>query len=157
MAKITDKEKQEFDKLYQYVKKILGYSEDMALSKFMVMRLKGLKDGKFIANNKTKTMASYDYNVIYFTFAYCKDKIQYALQTKSFANEQNKFNYIMAIIENNINDVVIRLQNAKKSEEKIQNTEIEDCGIKVDKTSASKTVSKKSDNKTFVSLTDNLW
>ena len=107
MAKISDKEKQEFDKLYQYVKKILSYDEDMALPKFMVMRLKGLSEGKFIANKKTKTMANYDYNTIYLTFVYCKDKIQQALQTKKFTNEQNKFNYIMAIIDNNINDGIL--------------------------------------------------
>lgn len=157
MAKITDKEKQEFDKLYQYVKKVLGYSDDMVLPKFAVMRLKGLKDGKFFANNKVKSKANYDYNVIYFTFVYCKDKIQKALQTKNFANEQNKFNYIMAIVENNINDVVIRLKNAKKVEEKIKKVEIEDCGIKVDKTSKGQDMPQKSDIKTFVSLTDNLW
>ena len=117
MGKITDKEKQDFDKLYQYVKKILGYSDDMALPKFMVLRLKGLTEGKFMANKKTTSKASYDYYTIYLTFIYCKDKIQKALQTKSFTNEQNKFNYIMAIVENNINDVVIKLKNAKKSKQ----------------------------------------
>ena len=117
MAKITDKEKQEFDKLYQYVKKLLGYDETMALPKFMVMRLKGLKDGKFIANNKTTTMANYDYNTILLTFMFCKDKIQQALQGKKFTSEQNKFNYILAIVNNNINDVVIRMKNAKKSKQ----------------------------------------
>ena len=117
MAKITDKEKQEFDKLYQYVKKLLGYDESMALPKFMVMRLKGLKDGKFIANNKTTTMANYDYNTILLTFMFCKDKIQQALQSKKFTSEQNKFNYILAIVNNNINDVVIRMKNAKKSKQ----------------------------------------
>ena len=156
MAKVTDKEKQDFDKLYQYIKKILGYSDDMALPKFMVLRLKGLKDGKFIANNKTKSKANYDYYTIFLTFVYCKDKIQKALQNKKFAKEQNKFNYIMAIVENNINDVVIRLKNAKKVEEKIEKTKIVDYEIKVDKNN-SDIKSHKSDNKTFDSLTDNLW
>ena len=156
MGKITDKEKQEFDKLYQYVKKILGYSDDMALPKFMVLRLKGLTEGKFMANKKTTSKASYDYYTIYLTFIYCKDKIQKALQTKKFANEQNKFNYIMAIVENNINDVVIKLKNAKKVEEKIKTAEIVDYEIKVDKNN-SDIKSHKSDNKTFNSLTDNLW
>lgn len=156
MGKITDKEKQEFDKLYQYVKKILGYSDDMALPKFMVLRLKGFTEGKFMANKKTTSKASYDYYTIYLTFIYCKDKIQKALQTKKFANEQNKFNYIMAIVENNINDVVIKLKNAKKVEEKIKTAEIVDYEIKVDKNN-SDIKSHKSDNKTFDSLTDNLW
>ena len=156
MGKITDKEKQEFDKLYQYVKKILGYSDDMALPKFMVLRLKGLTEGKFMANKKTTSKANYDYYTIYLTFIYSKDKIQKALQTKHFTNEQNKFNYIMAIVENNINDVVIKLKNAKKVEEKIEKTEIVDYEIKVDKNN-SDIKSDKSDNKTFNALTDNLW
>lgn len=117
MATMTDKEKKDFETLYQYVKKILGYGDDMALSKFMVLRLKGLSEGKFHANKKVKATASYDYNTIYLTFVYCKADIQRALQTKTFQSEQNKFNYIMAIVENNINDVVMRLKNAKKSKE----------------------------------------
>lgn len=157
MSKMTEKDKTEFDKLYQYVKtKVLGYTDDMALPKFMVMRLKGLSDGKFYANNKTKSTAKYDYNTIYLTFVFCKDKIQNALHTKKFTSEQNKFNYIMAIIENNINDVVIRVQKAKKVEEKIEKTEIIDYEIKVDKNN-SDIKSDKTDSKTFNSLTDNLW
>lgn len=153
MAKITDKEKQDFDKLYQYVKKILGYGEDMALSKFMVMRLRGMSTGKFYANNKTKSTAAYDYNTIYLTFVYCKDKIAQALNTKKFETEQNKFNYIMAIVDNNINDVAIRLKNAKKNEEKIQKIEVVDYEVKAKKNSQSKTET----NNTFTSLTDGLW
>ena len=153
---MSEKEKQDFDKLYQYVKKVLGYDNDMALPKFMVLRLKGLSEGKFMANKKTKSKANYDYYTIYLTFVYCKDKIQKALQTKNFSNEQNKFNYIMAIVENNINDVVIRLKNAKKVEEKITKTEIVDYEIKVDKNN-SDVKSDKTDNQTFHSLTDNLW
>ena len=155
MAKITDKEKQEFDKLYQYVKKILGYSEDMALSKFMVMRLRGMSTGKFYANNKTKSTATYDYNTIYLTFVYCKDKIQQALNTKKFETEQNKFNYIMAIVDNNINDVAIRLKNVKKNEEKMQKIEVVDYEVKAKKTSQPK--DEKNNNNTFTSLTDGLW
>lgn len=157
MAKMTDKEKQEFDKLYQYVKKILGYNDDMALPKFMVMRLKGLSEGKFYANHKTKSMAHYDYNTIYLAFIYCKDKIQKSLQTKNFTNEQNKINYIMAIVENNINDVVIKLKNAKKNEDKMHKMEVVDYEIKVDKQSQSNSLSNKSDSNTFTSLTNDLW
>lgn len=155
MAKMTDKERQDFETLYQYVKKILGYGEDMALSKFMVLRLKGLSEGKFHANKKIKSTASYDYNTIYLTFVYCKADIQKALQTKTFQSEQNKFNYIMAIVENNINDVVIRLKNAKKNEQKLKNTEVVDYTIKVDK--KSKQQNKTENTDTFNSLTDNLW
>ena len=160
MAKVTDKEKQEFDKLYQYVKKILGYSDDMALPKFMVLRLKGLTEGKFMANKKTTSKASYDYYTIYLTFIYCKDKIQKALQTKKFANEQNKFNYIMAIVENNINDVVIRLKNAKKSkqvaEKQVEKIEIDIPTHMVNEETKVDTVDVNLNSK-FNDLTKEMW
>ena len=157
MAKMTDKEKQDWDKLYNYVKKILGYDDTMALPKFAVMRLKGLSEGKYYANKKTKTMAQYDYNTIYLTFIFCKDKIQQALQTKSFVNEQAKFNYVFAIVNNNINDVVLRLKKAKKTEKKIEKSEVVDYEIKVDKNIESTAQSKKTDSDTFTSLTNDLW
>ena len=157
MATMTEQEKIDWDNLYQYVRKLLGYDETMALPKFMVVRLKGLTEGKFIANNRTKPMAQYSFNTVYLTFVYCKNEIQRVLQTKSFKNEQHKFNYIMAIVENNINDVVIKLRNAKKVEKKIKKTEIIDYEIKVDKNINNDSKSKKTDSKTFNSLTDNLW
>lgn len=157
MAKMTDKEKQDWDTLYNYVKKILGYDDTMALPKFAVMRLKGLADGKYYANKKTKTMAQYDYYTIYLTFVFCKDKIQHALQTKSFTNEQAKFNYVFAIVNNNINDVVLRLKKAKKTEAKIQKTDVVDYEIKVDKNVNHNLKSQKTDNNTFTSLTNDLW
>ena len=157
MATMTEQEKIDWDNLYQYVRKLLGYDETMALPKFMVVRLKGLTEGKFIANNRTKPMAQYSFNTVYLTFVYCKNEIKRVLQTKSFKNEQHKFNYIMAIVENNINDVVIKLRNAKKVEKKIKKTEIIDYEIKVDKNINNDSKSKKTDSKTFNSLTDNLW
>ena len=43
-----------------------------------------------------------------------------ALSSKTFENESYKFNYICKIVENNINDVYLRVMKAKKSEESIQ-------------------------------------
>jgi hypothetical protein len=102
-------------------------------------------------------MGSYDYNTIYLTFVYCKDKIQQSLQNKNFTNEQAKFNYILAIVNNNINDVVLRLKKVKKAEEKMQKSEVVDYEIKVDKTALSQSSSAKSNGETFTSLTDGLW
>lgn len=160
MAKMTDKERQDFETLYQYVKKILGYGEDMALSKFMVLRLKGLSEGKFHANKKIKSTASYDYNTIYLTFVYCKLDIQKALQTKTFQSEQNKFNYIMAIVENNINDVVIKLKNAKKSKEvaKRQIDKIEIDTLPKTNQSKKETIDSANENNVkFTDLTKEMW
>lgn len=154
---MTEQEKQDWDKLYNYTRQILGYDEAMALPNFVVMRLKGLSDGKYYANKKTKNMAKYDYNTIYLTFVYCKDKIQQALQNKNFTNEQAKFNYVFAIVNNNINDVVLRLKKAKKTEEKMQKSEVIDYEIKVDKNTNLNVKSEKTDNNAFISLTNDLW
>lgn len=161
MAIMTEQEKIDWDNLYQYVRKLLGYDETMALPRFMVMRLKGMTEGKFYANTKSKPMAKYSFNTVYLTFVYCKKKIEKVLQTKNFKDEQSKFCYIMAIIESNINDVVLKLRRNEKNEQKIKNLEVEDYTIKVDKQTQIKPQSKKSDSdsksNTFSSLTNDLW
>ena len=162
MATMTEQEKIDWDNLYQYVRKLLGYDETMALPKFMVVRLKGLTEGKFIANNRTKPMAQYSFNTVYLTFVYCKNEIQRVLQTKSFKNEQHKFNYIMAIVENNINDVVIKLRNAKKSKEvaerQIQKIDIDIPTVLVGNNNGSNTTNTDDNlNSKFNDLTKEMW
>ena len=107
--------------LCEYVKKeILQYDDDMKLPKFIILRLRGLEKGQFIANKKGKKQASYDYKTILTTFKICKTMILQGFksnQTK-FVDEKHKFNYAMVIIENEINDVVLRLKRAKESENK---------------------------------------
>jgi hypothetical protein len=152
-----EQERQEFDKLYSYIKtEILNYPDDMALPKHIVMRLKGLRNGQFIVNKSHKTKADYPYSTILLTFKFCKQQILNALTTKKFTSEQNKINYIMAIIENNINDVVLRLKAKEKSEKMVEKTEIVDYEIKVDKNNSVKK-SNTGDNQTFNSLTNDLW
>ena len=51
---MTFEEKQEWYKLYEYVKKdILGYNEEQSLPEYVTSRLLGLSRGKFMANNKS--------------------------------------------------------------------------------------------------------
>lgn len=126
MAKMTEQEKQDWSDLYQYIKKdIFEYEDTLKLPRYMVLRLKGLKDGKFIANNKIKPMGSYEYNHILYTFKINKMRIKQIVKSQDFKNEQHKFNTIMIIIEKEINDVVNRLKQAVKSEEKIEQMELE--------------------------------
>lgn len=114
-----------FNDLYEYVKcDILKYT-DKKVPKYMIMRLKGLADGKFMANKKTKPMAHYTNEQILMTFRVCKgDILSHIERNTSFKDEKHMFNYIMVIIESNINDVVNRMENAKKSEEKSKNMEL---------------------------------
>jgi hypothetical protein len=110
--------------LHDYVKKeILQYDDNIKLPKYMILRLQGLKDGKFIANKKIQPNASYEYKTILYTFKICKPKIlQYLTANKTkFKDEKHKFNSIMIFIENEINDVVLRIKNKQQSESKIEN------------------------------------
>lgn len=113
--------------LYEYVKiKVMGYSEDMKLPQFMVLRLKGLGSGKFMANKKQESMANYPDTTILTTFKICKGAINgYISRNQSkFKDEKHKFNGIMIIVENEINDVVMRLKKAEKSKDKIEESDL---------------------------------
>lgn len=120
---MTLQEKQEFDELYQYVKKeVMGYDENMALSAFMATRLKGLTKKQFIFNynEKGKEKINYTYPLILTTFKYCCPEIMKALRTKTFADENHKFNYMLAIVESKMNDVYLKLKQIKQTEEVMQ-------------------------------------
>lgn len=106
--------------LYEYVKNdILEYEKNMKLPKFMVLRLQGLSRGQFIANKNQQPLANYEYDVILMTFKACRQDIMRYTKQNIFKDEQHKFNYIMVIIENHINDIVLRLNNVQKQNDKI--------------------------------------
>jgi hypothetical protein len=113
----------DWNNLYEYVKKeIMEYPDDYKLPKYIVLRLRGLAKGQFLANNKQTPMANYEYKTILYTFKICKSSILVGFKSNNtkFKDEQHRFNYAMVIIENNINDMVIRLKNAKVAKEKTE-------------------------------------
>ena len=119
--KMTSVEKQQWEELYRYVKKeILLYDDSQSIPSSFVLRLKGLTKGKYLENKNIKDKANYSYQIILYTFQICKPSIMNAISNKTFKSEQYKFNYICKIVENNINDVYMRIQKAKKAEENIQ-------------------------------------
>lgn len=123
--KMTEKEKQDWENLYYYVKNLLGYDENQALSSTMVLRLKGLLTNKFIENNNIKDSANYSYEVILNTFKFCSPTINKALKTNSWANEMHRFNYVLKIVESNINNVYLRMKNVQKTKEEAKNTTVD--------------------------------
>ena len=145
-------ENKQWNILYEYVKKeILEYTDDMQLPRFMILRLRGLRNGKFMANKNSKSMASYDYNTILLTFKACRHDILRYTKQNNFKDEQHRFNYVMVIIENNINDIVMRLKNVKKQEKKIDTIDIET--IKRDESAEYTKKSKETTDKRL----DDLW
>lgn len=114
-------EYQNWCELYEYVReKIMGYNQDQSLSSDMVTRLKGLATGNYKANKRIAKTANHSYKTILNTFKFCSPSIQKALRTTSFKDEQHKFNYISKIVENNINNVYLRMQQAEKAKEKTE-------------------------------------
>ena len=118
---MTSIEKEQWDKLYQYVKKeILLYDDSQSIPSNLILRLKGLTKGKYMENRNTEDKADYSYEIILYTFQICKPSIMSALASRTFDNESYKFNYICKIVESNINDVYLRVMKAKKTEENIE-------------------------------------
>lgn len=127
MAKrMTAQEKVDWESLYYYVKNdILGYDENQSLPSYMVLRLKGLLTNKFMENNNIKSTANYSYQTILNTFKFCSTEIRKALKTKSWTSEQHKFNYILKVVEGNINNVYMRMKNIENAKEEAKNTTID--------------------------------
>ena len=112
----------EWIELCEYVKKeILSYDDNMKFPSYLALRLQGIKTGKHIANNKIQNQAKYDDRTLLFTFKICKPKILDYLHKNetSIKDERHKINLIMKFVEQEINDVYIRLQQGKKKEENI--------------------------------------
>lgn len=121
-AKKEPKNKEWID-LCEYVKKeILQYDDNMKLPKHLILKLQGLKKGLHIANNNIDSEACYDDYTILCAFKLCKRKIlDYLVKNETkIKDETHKINLIVKMVEPEINDVYIRLQQAKKKEEKIQ-------------------------------------
>ena len=123
--KMSEKDKQDWESLYFYVKGLLGYDENQSLSSTMVLRLKGLLTNKFIENSNIESTSNYSYETILNTFKYCSVEIQKALRTNNFKDEQHKFNYILKIVEKNINTVYMKMKNSQKAKEEAKNTTVE--------------------------------
>lgn len=124
---MTDEEKK-FRELCSYVKNdIMKYDSNQKLSEYMILRLRGLKDGKFIANNNIPSMANYSYDIILLTFKYVKQhNLDYILSTKKFDNETKKFNYILAIVSNNINSIYNKVKQIKEEQSRAVEIRVDD-------------------------------
>lgn len=123
--KMSEKEKRDWEALYMYVKNLLEYDENQALSSTMVLRLKGLSTNKFIENNNIQDGANYSYEVILNTFKFSSLDIQRALRSNNFKDEMHRFNYLLKIVEKNINTVYVKMKNLERAKEEAKNTTVE--------------------------------
>lgn len=130
MAKTTKKrmpkkDQEMWDALYEYVRhNVMGYDEKQSLSRNMVLRLKGLLNNKFMANNNIEDTADYSYEVVLNTFKFCSPDIQRGLRNNNFTDENHKFNYVLCIVESNLNTVYMRMKNAEKIRKEIEDNDV---------------------------------
>lgn len=123
--KMTLQEQEEWHDLYRFVRfEVMNYDENQALSTPMILRLKGLAVNKFMANNNIESTANYSFKVILNTFKYCMPKIKNAINTRVFQDEMHKFNYILKIVESNINTIYVRMKEKEKVEENIAQQDV---------------------------------
>lgn len=86
-----------------------------------------------VVTRRLKELEAYDNKTIYETIVDHQDDILWSFNNKNFDNEYGRFSYMMAIIVNNINDVVnIKLRDEKIN--KIENRKIntEDIDVEFD-------------------------
>lgn len=106
--------------LCEYIKKeILNYDDNMRFPKVLALRLRGLQYGQYIANNNIEREAKYDAYTLLCTFKLCRNRIvNYFLTNEAkIKDEKHKINIMMKIIESEVNDVYIRMQQAKQMQE----------------------------------------
>lgn len=128
MTKMTEKEKHDWYALCDYIKyEILEYSPEMKIPQNLVLRLKGLSQGNFMANKYIKPNAFYTYEQILIACKICKSKIKdYFLKNSAKINgETHKINLIMKFLEQEINDVVLKIQQKEQIDTEISRMSFE--------------------------------
>lgn len=115
--------------LYWWIEdNIFRFKDDEGFSrtegKFLALRIQGLITGQYIKNNNRELDRSgYTIEEISNTFKFTIMEIQYALDNYDFKDMKHKINYMMVIVENNINDMRERMKRVKIQEEMTNNIE----------------------------------
>lgn len=118
--KQTQYEKIAWDSLFRYVKyNILHYEVEQLLEPKIIQKLKELQNGRIFGNNKQVALCKYSFDDILLTFKFCYFDIQKAIQSKRFDNNVKKFNYICAIVRDNINTVIERKKIKQEANERL--------------------------------------
>jgi len=116
--KYSEEEKALWRKIFLFVEKdILHYDNNQRLQKQAVLRLKGLQNGKVIANNKTKDNGEYPLEVVYGAIVLSKDGYLKFSENKDFKTESNAVAYLCAIAASKLNMVYDAWKTKKHTEE----------------------------------------
>ena len=124
--KMTEEEKKAWEELDRYVRSnVMGYDQNQGLSRAMALRLKGLRYGQYLANDNQDRTSNYSFSTILNTFKACSIIIKRALAKKTFKDDMAKFNYAMAIVDNNIAKIYGKEKYVKRAKEEMEKKEVE--------------------------------
>lgn len=116
-TQMTEKEKKDWNDVYQYFKKeIMGYDDNQKLDSYTVLRLKGLQKGQHMANRNNAVLANYPYSIILLTLKYVKPRLDDLFKVTKFNDDTHKVNYVLKIVEANINNVYNKAKQIKEEQ-----------------------------------------
>lgn len=123
--KMTQQDNLDWEELFEYVRQdIMGHMPWEPLPRNAPIRLRGLAYNKAYDTREYEDEANYPWSLILIVFKYCKPKIMRGFQNNTFENEMKKLSYACAIVENNISSVNMKLKQAEKNKEKINNMDM---------------------------------
>lgn len=96
-----------FDQVYEQLKELLEYTSEQQLPKSLITRIQDLRNGTVLKRGEGRVIKSkegYKYEIIFDCLLASGDSFKWAMKNNTFNKEVNKINYLMAIVENNIND-----------------------------------------------------
>lgn len=121
---LQNNEQKTWNEIFDFIKyNIFNYTQKQKLSKYLVMRVKGLAFGqhylrKPTKNNPTPITQIYSAEEVYWTLVACTPTI---LQTFAKANDENhKVNLLCYIAEQRINEISSRYRALRVNAEKVQ-------------------------------------
>lgn len=107
LIKYKENELYWFNQVYEQIKELLGYTKEQKLPKFLIVRLQDLRNGTIVKKGEGRVVKSkegYKYEIMFDCLLSSGEAIRWAIKNKNFINEKTKINYLMAIVESNIND-----------------------------------------------------
>lgn len=129
--KIEQKEKEQFDELYRYVKKLFGYDDNVPLPSFVVLRLKGLRSGKFAENynvtapgaiNEFGDSGNVGFDIILVTIRLYADDIIRGLSRNHVEDIRYKINYLCKVVESHLQETIDLVKRSKVSQQVADNS-----------------------------------
>lgn len=109
-----------FNEIYEHIKELLLYTSEQKLPKSLIIRIQDLRNGTIIERGigrVNKSKEGYPYQIILDTFLDNGDAIRWSFANKTFETENQKINYMMAIIDSNINNNYISFKNKLETSE----------------------------------------